>query len=389
MTVFLCASGADADKIRFTLGEQLEVVPNYRAAVRHVDENIEELLLIVGPDIPMSEVSDLTSTYRISRPTLGVVLVRRRLDVSTMNEAIQAGVREVVSFEDSEGLIESCRRSMEISRKLTEISGVSGATVKHSGKIVLIFSAKGGCGKTTLSVNLAQALATDPSTNVCLVDFDLQFGDVAVALHAEPKRNISNILHSSHLDQMALRSVLYSKEKNLDLLLAPNNPADVEIIRPELAASILNNLKQMYDYIVIDSPPAFTDVILKAFDMSDTCVLLTTLDMPAIKNLRLSMQTLRSLGFPDDLTRVVVNRSDSKAGLTVSDVEDAIGGRVFARIPSSIDVPATTNKGLAIVKKYPKHKVSKEIFKIDEMIREVTNGKRLPAKHKIFGKKLN
>jgi pilus assembly protein CpaE len=388
MTVFLCASGAGADKIRFTLGEQLEVVPNYRAAVRHVDENIEELLLIVGPDVPMSVVSDLTSTYRISRPTLGVVLVRRRLDVSTMNEAIQAGVREVVSFDDSEGLIESCRRSMEISRKLTEISGVSGATVQRSGKIVLIFSAKGGCGKTTLSVNLAQALATDPSTNVCLVDFDLQFGDVAVALHAEPKRNISNILHSSHLDQMALRSVLYSKEKNLDLLLAPSNPADVEIIRPELATSILNNLKQMYDYIVIDSPPAFTDVILKTFDMSDTCVLLTTLDMPAIKNLRLSMQTLRSLGFPDDLTRVVVNRSDSKAGLTVSDVEDAIGGRVFARIPSSIDVPATTNKGLTIVKKYPKHKVSKEIFKIDEMIREVTNGKRLPAKRKIFGKKL-
>lgn len=388
MTVFLCASGAGADKIRFTLGEQLEVAPNYRAAVRHLDENIEELLLIVGPDVPMSEVSDLTSTYRISRPTLGVVLVRRRLDVSTMNEAIQAGVREVVSFDDSEGLIESCRRSMEISRKLSEISGVSGATVQRSGKIVLIFSAKGGCGKTTLSVNLAQALAADPSTNVCLVDFDLQFGDVAVALHAEPKRNISNILHSSHLDQMALRSVLYSKEKNLDLLLAPNNPADVEIIRPELATTILNNLKQMYDYIVIDSPPAFTDVILKAFDMSDTCVLLTTLDMPAIKNLRLSMQTLRSLGFPDDLTRVVVNRSDSKAGLTVNDVEDAIGGRVFARIPSSIDVPATTNKGLTIVKKYPKHKVSKEIFKIEEMIREVTNGKRLPTKRKIFGKKL-
>lgn len=388
MTVFLCASGAGADKIGFTLGEEVQLSPNFRDAVRYIDGDLAEQLVIIGPDVPMTVVRDLTDSYRISRPTLGAVLVRRRLDVATMNEAIQAGVREVVAFDDAEGLIEACRRSLDISRKLADNSGLSGATVQRSGKVVLIFSAKGGCGKTTLSVNLAQALANDPATNVCIVDFDLQFGDVAVALHVEPTKNISNILNSNHIDQLSLRSVLFNKEKNLDLLLAPNNPADVELINADLAAAILNNLKQMYDYVIIDSPPAFTDVILKAFDLADSCVLLTTLDMPAIKNLRVSMQTLRTLGLPEELCNVVVNRSDSKAGLTVDDVEDAIGKKVLARIPTSIDVPATTNKGLTIVKKFPKHKVSKEIQMIADTMRELTNGKRRPAKRSWFRKKI-
>lgn len=388
MTVFLCASGAGADKIGFTLGEEVQLSPNFRDAVRYIDGDLSEHLVIIGPDVPMTVVRDLTDSYRISRPTLGAVLVRRRLDVATMNEAIQAGVREVVAFDDGEGLIEACRRSLDISRKLANNSGLSGATVQRSGKVVLIFSAKGGCGKTTLSVNLAQALANDPATNVCIVDFDLQFGDIAVALHVEPTKNISNILNSNHIDQLSLRSVLFNKEKNLDLLLAPNNPADVELINADLAAAILNNLKQMYDYVIIDSPPAFTDVILKAFDLADSCVLLTTLDMPAIKNLRVSMQTLRTLGLPEELCNVVVNRSDSKAGLTVDDVEDAIGKKVLARIPTSIDVPATTNKGLTIVKKFPKHKVSKEIQMIADTMRELTNGKRRPAKRSWFRKKI-
>lgn len=387
MTVFMCGNAAGADQLAFTLGEKVTVRSNFRDVRKTVDENLGEQLVVVGPDLPMSAVHELTDTYRIARPTLGVVLIRRRLDVATMNEAIQAGVREVVSFEDSEGLINACRRSMEISKKLAETSGLSGATVSHSGRTILIFSAKGGCGKTTLSVNLAQALATDPATKVCIVDFDLQFGDVAVALHAEPTKTISNILDANNIDQLSLKSVIINKEKNLDLLLAPNNPADVERIDAQLANAILTNLKMMYDYTIIDSPPAFTEVILKSFDLSDAYILLTTLDMPAIKNLRISMQTLRALGLPEEHCFVVLNRSNSKAGLTAEDVEAAIDQKIFAKIPASIDVPATTNQGVTIVKRHPRHKVSKEIFRIAEGMRQATNGKRLPKKRSLFRRK--
>ena len=381
-------SVAEAEHLAFTLGEKVNLCANLREVRKKVDQNLTEQLVVVGPDLPMSAIRELTGTYRISRPTLGVVLIRRRIDVATMNEAIQVGVREVIASDDSEGLISACRRSIEISRKLQEMVGSSGVPLPHSGKTILVFSAKGGCGKTTLSINLGQALALDPSTSVCIVDFDLQFGDVAVALQVEPTKNISNILNVNNIDQLSLKSVLQSKEPNLDLLLAPNNPADVERITAVLAAAILNNLKSMYDYVIIDSPPAFTDVILKAFDLADAYLLLTTLDMPAIKNLRVSLQTLQALGLPEEFGFVVLNRSNSKAGLTAEDVESAIERKIFAKIPDSVDVPATTNKGLTIIKKYPKHKVSKEIIRVANEMRTFTNGKSLPAKRRLFSKKL-
>jgi len=381
-------SVAEAEHLAFTLGEKVNLCANLREVRKKVDQNLTEQLVVVGPDLPMSAIRELTGTYRISRPTLGVVLIRRRIDVATMNEAIQVGVREVIASDDSEGLISACRRSIEISRKLQEMVGSSGVPLSHSGKTILVFSAKGGCGKTTLSINLGQALALDPSTSVCIVDFDLQFGDVAVALQVEPTKNISNILNVNNIDQLSLKSVLQSKEPNLDLLLAPNNPADVERITAVLAAAILNNLKSMYDYVIIDSPPAFTDVILKAFDLADAYLLLTTLDMPAIKNLRVSLQTLQALGLPEEFGFVVLNRSNSKAGLTAEDVESAIERKIFAKIPDSVDVPATTNKGLTIIKKYPKHKVSKEIIRVANEMRTFTNGKSLPAKRRLFSKKL-
>lgn len=388
MTVIMSESVAEAEHLAFTLGEKVNLCANLREVRKRVDQNLTEQLVVVGPDLPMSAIRELTGTYRISRPTLGVVLIRRRIDVATMNEAIQVGVREVIASDDSEGLISACRRSIEISRKLQEMVGSSGAPLPHSGKTILVFSAKGGCGKTTLSINLGQALALDPSTSVCIVDFDLQFGDVAVALQVEPTKNISNILNVNNIDQLSLKSVLQSKEPNLDLLLAPNNPADVERITAVLAAAILNNLKSMYDYVIIDSPPAFTDVILKAFDLADAYLLLTTLDMPAIKNLRVSLQTLQALGLPEELGFVVLNRSNSKAGLTAEDVESAIERKIFAKIPDSVDVPATTNKGLTIIKKYPKHKVSKEIVRVASEMRTFTNGKSLPAKRRFLSKKL-
>lgn len=388
MTLFMCQTGAGADRLAFTLGEKVQVFSNFREVRKILDEDTSELLVVIGPDMPMTQVRELMDTYRTSRPAMGVVLVRRRLDVVIMNEALQSGVREVVAFDDGEGIINACRRSLAISRKMLETVQVGSYVETHQGKVVIIFSAKGGCGKTTLSVNLAQSLAKDPETKVCIVDFDLQFGDIAVALQVEPTKNISNILGlGANVDSLALRSVVVNREKNLDLLLAPNNPADVELIDSTLANAILVNLKNMYDYVIVDSPPAFTEVILKVFDLADTCFLLTTLDMPAIKNLRVAMQTLGVLGLQPEMCNVVVNRSDSKAGLTVEDVEEAVGKKVVARIPTSRDVPRTTNRGETIVKAEPKHKVSKEIFAIADLVREKTSGKKIAPRRRLFSMK--
>ena len=176
--------------------------------------------------------------------------------------------REVVSIDDAGALVTACRRSVELSEKMTgTTSSKSGVKV---GKVILVFSAKGGCGKTTLSTNLADAIAASGAGKVCLVDFDLQFGDIGIALRVNPVKTLKDLVEmSSHVDRQAVTSLVINVKPNFDVLLAPSNPVDAEYITGELCGNVLHQLQDIYDYIVIDSAPAFTDVVLEAFDTAE------------------------------------------------------------------------------------------------------------------------
>jgi len=346
------------DRYVVALGEDITLIERVRDVYHHLDHNESEDLVVIGPDVDLIDSLDLSSKYRTLRPSLGVILVRRRLEVAQMNQAMRAGIREVVSTDDASALAAACQRSIELSRQMRLSDAPESG--KKLAKVLIVFSAKGGCGKTTVSTNLAHVLAQRPNQRVCLVDFDLQFGDVGVALQIKPTKSMSDALAmEGSLDKSGVKSMLINYEEQLDVLLAPTNPADVEHISGDLAAAVLSELRSLYDYIVVDSPPAFTEVVLKTFDVADSFILLTTLDLPALKNLRVTIDTLDALGMPREKWNVVVNRSDAHQGLEVEDVENAIGMRVNALIPSSNDVPASINQGVTIVASKPRHPVSR------------------------------
>jgi pilus assembly protein CpaE len=208
-------------------------------------------------------------------------------------------------------------------------------------------------------------LAIHTESKVALLDFDLQFGDVAVALQIEPKKTISDAISmQNNLDELGINSLMVNKQKNLDILLAPTNPTDIEFITTKLIDNLLENLRNNYDYIVVDTPPAFTDVILKVFDQADRCFLLTTLDMPAIKNLKLVINTLEALNINKSKLEFILNRSDIKSGLSLQEVENLVGETFASHIPSSNDVSASINKGIPLVVDNPRHPVSKEIIEM-------------------------
>jgi pilus assembly protein CpaE len=117
-------------------------------------------------------------------------------------------------------------------------------------------------------------------------------------------------------------------------------------------------LRENFDYVVIDTPPAFDDQVLAAFDLSDAVVLLATLDIPALKNLKLTLETLDLLNYPRDRWKIVLNRSDSKVGLAISEVEKTLRTSITAQVPSSRDVPASINRGVPIMLDDPRHPVS-------------------------------
>jgi pilus assembly protein CpaE len=285
-------------------------------------------------------------------------------------EALRAGVREVVEERDIAGLSAAVKRSKAVARAVREQvpGGIPASDVPERGKLITVFSAKGGCGKTTLSTNLAAALAAGGRHEVVLVDLDLAFGDVAIALQLFPAHTIADAVPlGDALDDAALQALLTPHSPGLTTLVAPVEPGAADTISASLVAAILERLKDMYDYVVVDTPPAFDDQVLAAFDASDVIALIATLDIPALKNLKLTLETLELLNYPRERWHIVLNRADSKVGLSINEVEKTLGTAISAQIPSSRDVPATINRGVPIVLDDPKHAVSEAVAEFAEM----------------------
>lgn len=385
MPVVLGDADRDAERFRFTVADDVVAVENSAKLDIYLEGHPDEDLIVVGPDVSMAVAAEVAETYRLRRPFLGVVLLRRRIEVSTMTEALRAGVREVVMADDVEALVGACKRSMAVSEQLRNAE--SGDPTGGRGKIILVFSSKGGCGKTTVSTNLAAALAGQgDGSSVCLVDFDLETGDVAIALQMDPTRTISDALGmQGGLDERAMSSLVVPYKAHMDCLLAPTKPSDAEFVSAALAGEILRVLSEMYDYVVIDSPPAFTDVVLKSFDMADSYILLTTLDMPALKNLKVTLDTLDNLGFPRTKWQVVLNRGGSRVGLSAGDIERTVGVPISIEIPSSVEVPLRLNEGVTVVEANPRHIVGKAFQELaDKQRRSTTVKAPVPTKRSIF-----
>jgi pilus assembly protein CpaE len=349
-----------AETFRTAIGPDTILLNSLEALRRQLVEFPNSDVAVIAPSIDAVDAHNFAAAARISHPELGVIMIRRRVDALVLADALRAGVREVVAQRDLAALAEAVRRSQQIARAMRETSGV--AETEGDGpraRVVTVFSAKGGCGKTTLATNLAAVLADNGRRQVCLVDLDLAFGDVAIVLQLFPAHTIVDAVPlADSLDKAGVAGLLTPHSAGLTTLVAPVEPGSAENISAPLIADLLHVLRQMFDYVVIDTPPAFTDHVLAAFDQSDLVALIATLDIPALKNLKLTLETLELLSFPHEKVRVVLNRSDSKVGLSLSEVEKTLHAPIAAQIPSSRAVPAAINRGVPIVLDDRHHAVS-------------------------------
>lgn len=378
MTILLDSGSHGApQQYAFALGTDVTAVGTWPQLTKALAEHPDEVLVVLGPDLPLQPALAFAEAQRLARPGLGVLLLRKRVNVGVLGAALRAGVRDVVSPDDTQALAEACQRSLEVSRRT--VGWVPAAEAKAQGRVITVFAAKGGCGKTTVATNLSAALAAGGARSVCLVDLDLSFGDVAIAMQLFPTRTISDaVAMQDKLDEAGVRSLLTPHSPGLDTLLAPLEPGDAQKIPTAVVTEVLGMLRRTYDFVVVDTPPDFKDWVLAALDLSDVYVLLATLDVPALKNLKLTLDMLDLLGYSRECWQVVLNRADSQVGLQLSDVEKMLKVPIAALIPSSRAVSTSVNRGIPLVLEQPHHPVSKAVRAFSQGV-TITGGRASAA----------
>ncbi len=360
----LCEQNPEADQLSVSIGGDVRTADSLRGTARLLADDPAETLVVIGPETTTDEALAYSATLRLDRPAVGVILVREQVDVDLLTRALQSGVREVVATGDPSALRAACRRSRELSRRMLFGAADAGHELAPEDGMITVFAPKGGCGKTMLSVNLGVVLARETGRRVCVVDLNLGFGDVAINMQLDPVKTMLDALPmAGHLDTTGAASLLTRYQPGLDVLLAPVTPGEAERVPSALVAELLGVLREMFDYVVVDTPPALTEHVLIAMDASAHHVLVTTPDLPALKNLRVTLDMLDLLSYPREIRSLVLNRSDSKVGLGAGDVERVLRSPIVAHLPSSRAIPLSINKGTPITLVNPKHPVSQAITK--------------------------
>lgn len=351
--------------------------PTIEAMEEKVDPGVP-LIVVFGPSYSSANgLKDVRAMTR-NHPEIAAIMVVEELTTQMLQQALRAGVADVVAAPaDSGQLLEAVERAGEtLSVVPSAPTRAEGGGVE--GRMISVFSTKGGAGKSVVASNLAVILARQTKAPVALVDADLQFGDVAVMMKLTPQHTIVDAVASiNRLDAQLLQSLLVRHEPSgLYVLPAPVEPAFADQVSGADMVRIVKVLQSFCAYVVIDTPAHFNDVVLALLEESDDILLISGMDIPNIKNVKLGLQTLRLLNIPVSKLKLVLNRSNSKVKLDIGEVERTLQMKADALIPSDILVPQSVNKGVPAVIDAPKSGVSRSLEQLAGLFADSSQGRR-------------
>jgi pilus assembly protein CpaE len=361
MPVLVENDAAWANALAAGLPSGTQVVASVAQLDNWLSKKADEYAVVLGPHTDLAEAVALAERLRFDHPTTGIILLRHELSAGVFQAAMGAGIPAVVAANDVDGMTAAVERA-----RITweAIRGPADSGSDRSGSVITVFSPKGGVGKTTVAVNLAVALSGSGAARVCLVDLDLAFGDVAITLQLIPEHTIGEAVDAEeHLDYAFLETLL-TKHENCWILAAPTHPEGKDRISPSLVRRVLRVLRRQFDYVIVDTSPSFDDQVLHAFDETDECILVATLDVPTVKNMKVAIETLDGLDLVPGHRHLLLNRADDEVGLSPANVETLLKMPVATALPTALAVANATNHGRPIVLSRPEHPVSKSLVKL-------------------------
>lgn len=344
---------------------------------------------VILMDINMPEMDGITATEKISIrfPRCSIIVISVQGDQDYLRRAMQAGAKDyLIKPFNPDQLVATISQvyEMELKRK----SAIFHNQMLEEGlvskpKIIPVYSAKGGVGKTNIAINLAVGLQ-EQGRKVVLVDLDLLFGDVALLLNLPQRKTIYHLIPDIHsLDLEALDACLLKTENGLRVLAAPQSPEQSEMIEGPHVERILRLLKEKFDYVIVDCPSHFHETVLASLDIADYIMLVTNRNLHTIKNNKVFLQTMESLNMDHSKIRLVMNETHVYSDFKNSELEEILGLELFHEMGhDSETIDHCLNQGTPVLLSKSTTKAYRELEGLVERIVELDGRKKFVRKKK-------
>ena len=364
-----------ADQLRVSVAE-MDPVPEviHCARLSNAGEVLEAEgpfdVLVAGPSLGTRSGLARLRLIREDLPAMSLVLAFSRRPDASLRDIVTTGAIDLLQLpvEDKE-LSEAVQRGIElaaaaapVASTLVTVAPASPTQADGPGTVFTIASATGGCGKTFYATNLAFFLTRYTGKRVCIVDLDLQFGEVSTALRLRPKYTIFDVLQREDSDETDLAAYIEEytvmHETGAYVLAAPREPSEADRISPPDITRVLEAVRQRFDYVIVDTPPALAETVLIAFDMSDMLYVMATLDLPSVRNMSVFLSTLDRLKVPTEHVRLILNKAETDVGIDIEQVTKLFPQGFESVLPYAKEVSRSINLGMPVMAASPTAEIS-------------------------------
>ncbi|MGC8839441.1 MAG: AAA family ATPase [Anaerolineae bacterium] len=341
---------------------------------------------IVLMDINLPGMDGITASELITRqsPTSQIIMMSVQGEADYLRRSMLAGAREfLIKPFSSDELVSSIRRVYELAAARPapllppqtdrlQPPVKTAPVVGKQGHVVSVFGPKGGVGTSTIAANLAIALHEAGGLKVALVDGNLQFGGIDVLLNLQTTRTIADVVTKvEDLDAELITSAMMPHPSGVKVLLAPPRPEMADLVQPEHMRAILAQMRQMFDYVVVDTWTSLHDLSLSILDSADRIVLVATPEVPAIKNAKVFFDVADALDYPPEKIWLVINQADRRGAIRTADIEGSIKHPIAAAIPmDERSVFMAANQGIPLVVAHRASPAAQAIFGLAARVRK-------------------
>jgi pilus assembly protein CpaE len=356
--------------VRLLSKNDIEVVgtaSDGRLAIEAVRTTKPDVVLM---DITMPTMDGIAAAevIRVEAPHTMIVMMSGRDEPELFRRAMLAGAREflVKPFETEQLIAVIHQVAGRRQQDRTASIGPEQTANTDGGRVLTLFSPKGGVGRTTIACNLAVALRRATGSRVALVDASFQFGATGVMLGLASTKTVLDLVpHLAELDARLIGEVVMTHASGVDVLLGPPRPESAELVTAEVLTQVLTAMRHIYDFLVVDTPAALTEPVLSALDVADRIVLVLTGELPAVQVTRQFLELATRLGYRDEKMLLILNRAGSRGGMEVGDMERVLGLPVALRIPSDARLlTSAVNRGEPFVTLKPRAGVAKSMYRL-------------------------